>query len=245
MFLDKVNYGTVSSAIIQSLVKIKIDFSNVVTFTTDNASYMLKAFNTVLKPVLFNCSHVTCFAHIVALLGEVWRSGLPNLDSAIACLKSIFVRSNQRKRRFVEFLKDNSAQNPSNFPIPVETRWNTWFISVEFLAKHYDLVVKFVDKELETEENSALLKLKSLFLNEEIKNQAIFISDNCHRLKKTILIFEESNYNSTNVYDIVNDLYFWLISEADKYDSNDFKNLLLKHHQKNCINTYLTEDNPG
>ncbi|CAF1025057.1 unnamed protein product [Brachionus calyciflorus] len=61
-------------------------------FITDNASYMLKAFKTVIKTLLFICIHVTCFAHIINLVGETWRPNLTEMDSIVANLQSIFVR---------------------------------------------------------------------------------------------------------------------------------------------------------
>jgi len=89
VFLDDVNFETVSRALVDCLVKMEVKFQNVMAFISDNASYMIKAFKSCLKTLLYNCTHVTCFAHIVNLVGEPWRSNLNELDGIVANLKSI------------------------------------------------------------------------------------------------------------------------------------------------------------
>ena len=64
IYLDHVNSTTVSQAIVQCLNKYHIDFNNVCSFTTDNATYMTKAFENS-KGLLPNCVHLTCNAHIL------------------------------------------------------------------------------------------------------------------------------------------------------------------------------------
>ena len=64
VFLDDVNFKTVTRSVIETLIKIEIKFEFLMTFFSDNASYMVKAFKS-LKPMLFNSIHVTYFAHIV------------------------------------------------------------------------------------------------------------------------------------------------------------------------------------
>ncbi|CAF0973145.1 unnamed protein product [Brachionus calyciflorus] len=109
IFLEDVNYETVTRSIIECLIEMEIKFQNVMVFISDNASYMLKAFKS-LKTILFNCTHVACFAHIIALVGETWRSNLSEVDLIFANLKSIFARGSNHKKRFIDFLKSNEEK---------------------------------------------------------------------------------------------------------------------------------------
>ncbi|CAF1054974.1 unnamed protein product [Brachionus calyciflorus] len=130
---------------------MEIKFQNVMAFISDNASYMSKAFKS-LKTILFNCTHVACFAHIIALVGETWRSNLSEVDLIVANLKSIFARGSNRKKRFIDFLKSNEKENPSYYPSPVVTRWNTWFKAVSYISKNL-----FKTSELKNNSNLLLL----------------------------------------------------------------------------------------
>ena len=87
---------------------------------------------------------MTCFAHIIALVGETWREILEDLDSSVAKLKSIFARSGHRRRRLVEFLGENGVVNPTMYPSPVVSRWGTWFVAVNYIAMHFDLLKRFI-----------------------------------------------------------------------------------------------------
>ena len=109
VFLDDVNFETVTRSVIETLIKMEIKFEFVMAFISDNASYMVKAFKS-LKPMLLNSIHVTCFAHIVSLGGETWRSNLNDIDCIVANLKSIFAYGSDRKKRFLEFLKKNCIE---------------------------------------------------------------------------------------------------------------------------------------
>ncbi|CAF1045726.1 unnamed protein product [Brachionus calyciflorus] len=113
--------------------------------------------------MLFKCTHVACFAHIIALVGETWRSNLSEVDLIVANLKSIFARGSNRKIRFIDFLKSNGKENPSYYPSPVVTRWNTWFKAVSELKKQFEFdaskcdrfkftLLKFEDCEIKTTE---------------------------------------------------------------------------------------------
>ncbi|CAF1088815.1 unnamed protein product [Brachionus calyciflorus] len=124
IFLEDVKYETVTRSIIEYLIEMEIKFQNVMAFISDNASYMLKAFKS-LKTMLFNCTRVACFAHIIALVCETWRSNLSEVDLIAVNLKSIFARGSNRKKRFIDFLKSNGKENPSYYPSPVVTSWNS------------------------------------------------------------------------------------------------------------------------
>uniref|UniRef100_H3ANF7 HAT C-terminal dimerisation domain-containing protein n=1 Tax=Latimeria chalumnae TaxID=7897 RepID=H3ANF7_LATCH len=68
MYLQAVNYNTISQAIVKCLNNVGVDFNNISAFISDSATYMSKAYNQVLQGLLSNSVHLTCNAHIVALL---------------------------------------------------------------------------------------------------------------------------------------------------------------------------------
>ncbi|CAF1026299.1 unnamed protein product [Brachionus calyciflorus] len=235
-FLETVDYSTISRAVVNALIKINVDFNNVMSFITDNASYMLKAFKTTIKTLMPNCTHVTCFAHIISLVGETWRSNLNNLDQTVANFKSIFSRSNYRKQRFLEFQKNEGVEKPQCFPAPVVTRWNTWFKAVKFISENFEISKKFVLEEIKLEDTLALNKLKLLFEESELEIEFKFVSQRCDKFKFAILRFEEQNLKTTKVYNLVSDLYFWLTGQLDTvvYDKPE-ENLLAKNLFKEAI----------
>ncbi|CAB1336903.1 unnamed protein product, partial [Coregonus sp. 'balchen'] len=71
-FLDKVSFTTVSQAVISCLNNNGVDFNNVWAFVNDSASYMKKAFTSILKVLFPNSGHVTCFAHLLSLALEIF-----------------------------------------------------------------------------------------------------------------------------------------------------------------------------
>jgi len=220
IFLEDVNYETVTRSIIECLIEMEIKFQNVMAFISDNASYMLKAFKS-LKTMLFNCTHVACFAHIIALVGETWRSNLSEVDLIVANLKSIFARGSNRKKRFIDFLKSSGKENPSYYPSPVVTRWNSWFKAVSYISENFDCIVAFVNQEVEIDDTIALNKLKNLFKTSELKNQFEFVASKCDKFKFTLLKFEDREIKSTEVYSIIFDLYHWLVGQLDLYQNKE------------------------
>lgn len=51
-------------------------FNDVVAFVTDNAAYMKKCFRDSLRGILPNAVHVTCWAHILSLVGDEFCGAL-------------------------------------------------------------------------------------------------------------------------------------------------------------------------
>lgn len=177
---------------------------------------MKKAFRDVLQHVLRNAVHITCFAHIFNLVGETWRLSMKDADQVVAQVKSIFSRSGQRRSRFHDALVAANIELPKAFPAPVITRWGTWFRAIQYINLYFDQLKSFVDQDLEIDDTVALVKLRELFeKSETLKQDVKFIANHCGKIITTLEFFERQEVSSTEVYDKVSDLYFWLSQQED------------------------------
>jgi len=70
IFLEVVNYTTISQSFINTINSYNISFDNIIFYISDNASYMKKAFTSILSPLISQLFHNTCFAHIYNLVRE-------------------------------------------------------------------------------------------------------------------------------------------------------------------------------
>ena len=105
--LEVTNHSTVAQACTKTVSDYEFDFNNILAFVTDNASYMKKCYNDILKGLFPNCIHVTCFAHICALLGECWRKTFKIADDLVRTMKKLFKNSPYRKQKLKEILNDS------------------------------------------------------------------------------------------------------------------------------------------
>ncbi|CAJ0636060.1 15954_t:CDS:2, partial [Entrophospora sp. SA101] len=136
----------------------------------DSASYMLKAFRDCLSPLIPNLLHNTCFAHIFNLVGETWIDfdDFKILDQVVGFIKSAFVHSGRRKRRWLQHLTEanNSDRDSKLPPLPVKTRWNSWFNFVFWLDANFLHLVSFVPKEsLISDAPKSIMQLNEIFSN--------------------------------------------------------------------------------
>ena len=215
VYLEHVNATTVSQTIIQTLGKFNVDFNKVSAFVTDNASYMTKAMSN-LKGLLPHCVHMTCNAHILSLVGETWRKKFDNVDRLVACFKAIFVHCSSRKQRYRQYLAEQRHVDVDKIslpPVPVVTRWNSWFNTVSHHDKYIEHYRGFIDKELEiSASTNALTQLKSLLRDDvQIKLEVAFISSSTTELVKLLTWFESRHVQIHLAYNRIMDML------ADKY----------------------------
>ena len=128
--MEACNHSTFSQAILKCLGDAGISFNQVHGVVTDSAAYCKKAVRDVLSAVLPNSTHVLCLAHIVNLAADVFHKYeyFHHTGTLITMIKSSFYKKPGRKARFLSFLSDTIAAADVKLPpVPVSTRWNSWF----------------------------------------------------------------------------------------------------------------------
>ena len=158
--LIKVDNVTISQLVMTTLQLYSISYEDVIFYISDNASYMIKSFQN-LKPFFPNIYHNTCLAHIYNLVGGTWldHSQFKLLDNIISLIKASFTYCSTRKRRWISHLSLNAVVNlllPFNInqnenstinitlpPLPVKTRWNSWFKFVFWINQYIPFIITF------------------------------------------------------------------------------------------------------
>jgi len=213
-FLEEVNNSTMSQVVIRTLSNLNVDFNDVLAFISDNAAYMKKCFTDRLKGILPNTVHITCWVHIVFLVGEQFRCALPLIDELVSTVKAIFSKAPGRRARYLNQLRQQKATKIALPPVPVITRWNTWFEAALYHAEHLDVYVIFVDAEIEHGSTQQLRKLSTLLHNEqqlnELRAELEFLAVHCQRLITDLKSLEERQFKAVDIYNSMADLLSWL-----------------------------------
>jgi hypothetical protein len=210
VYLEVVNATTVSQAIMQCLNKYTVEFNKVCSIVTDNASYMTKAYGN-LKGLLPNCVHITCNAHIMNLVGETWRKNFPEVDRLVASFKSIFSHCAARKQSYKNFMQQVTGTNEIPLPpVPVITRWGSWFATVEHHARYVDFYPQFIAFEVDNSHSTnALDELSRLLKNQDVIRDVKFIAENTKAIIDLLTWFEGRQVNVHKAYNRVMDLLAW------------------------------------
>lgn len=176
VYLEETNFKTVSQAVVKTLNKYEIQFENVYSYVTDNASYMYKSYNSVLVNLLPNSRHSTCVAHIIALVADTWRIFLKKLDKLVGLIKFIFCKSPARRIRYKVFLQDMFAEKPLLPPEPVITRWNTWFAAIKYHVEYWSYLITFISDEIRLySESESLSEALELLRDDSVKSDVSFL----------------------------------------------------------------------
>lgn len=218
VYLDKVNATTVSQAIINVLTsEYNIDLNKVSACITDNATYMSAAY-AKFSGLLPNCVHITCNAHILNLVGETLRKNFPTVDRLVASFKAIFTHSASRKQRYKEYIGDKTNAEPEQVPlppVPVLTRWNSWFNAVSHHAKYIDNYAGFIEAELEQSAvTNALTELVTLLADPLTTEYVRFIADATAPLVSLLTWFENRQPTIHLAYNRIMDLLASFLDKA-------------------------------
>jgi hypothetical protein len=157
---------------------------NVLILCTDSVAYMLKA-GRILKSVLPKMKHVTCIAHALHRVAEKIRCQYPDVDTLIANLKKVFLKSPSR----VKLLKDLYPNLPLP-PQPVITRWGTWLAAVTYYVKHFNEINTVLSR-LRTSDAVAIKKAKQVLNKPNIKKDLDFIYENFNIIEVVLTLLQE------------------------------------------------------
>lgn len=128
--MEACNHSTFSQAILKSAAEVELPFDRVRAIVSDSAAYCKKAYREVLSAVFPQSTHVLCLAHVVNLAAEVFQkhADFHHTSTLISMIKSSMYKKPGRKSRFISFLRESLAPADVKLPpVPVSTRWNSWF----------------------------------------------------------------------------------------------------------------------
>ena len=213
-YLQTVNSVSIAQLIIRTLTSIGIDFNNVLALVSDNAAYMKKCFTDGLRGLLPNAVHVTCWAHILSLVGEEFRGAFELTDSLVASMKAIFSHAPGRRARYLTHLRDCAATDVTMPPNPVITRWNTSFRAALYHGEHVQYYRTFVENEIAQCGSTVQLRKLLDILQEEsalvLQAELEFLSVHCERLMNTLKALESHELRAVTIHNTVSDLLAWL-----------------------------------
>ena len=212
--MDTCNHSTFSQAIIKSVSEVGIAFDHVICIVSDSAAYCKKAYRDVLSAVYPNSVHVLCTTHIVNLASEVFHhhTDFKHTSDLIAIKSSLFKKPG-RKSRFLKFLADFIASSDVKLPpVPVSSRWNSWFQAASYHATRIHLYEGFYKAEkaqgMAVERIIELVTHKTIY--PEISLQLYFIKENCQRLMMVLTSLEAKGPLACTVYNTLEDLRSYL-----------------------------------
>uniref|UniRef100_A0A4W3HSA0 DUF4371 domain-containing protein n=1 Tax=Callorhinchus milii TaxID=7868 RepID=A0A4W3HSA0_CALMI len=81
-FLQRDNHAAVSQPLLRVLYVKIVNFDKVLAVVTNSASYMIKAFNTILPGLFPNGIHITCIALLLNLILEICPVILEDLNTS-------------------------------------------------------------------------------------------------------------------------------------------------------------------
>jgi len=195
-------YGYVLSV----LKKFKIDFKNIISISTDSASYM-KAVVKAFQEKITNLLYFPCLAHIANLVLQVFVNDqiFSDLHILFSKFHYIFSISGTRKARYLNMIKESGVIEPKVFPRVVLTRWLAWFTGSYYLRDYIDIGLKFLLKENKEESKcESLEEISKILLNENkfinIKVCLEFIYEFSFNIIKELRIFESDSISRYDLY---------------------------------------------
>ena len=148
--MEACNHSTFSQAIISSVSEAGIAFQNVTAVVSDSAAYCKKAYRDVMSAVYSNSVHILCLAHIVNLAAEVFHlyKDFSHTANLITMIKSSLFKKPGRKSRLLKYMSDLISKEDVKLPpVPVSSRWNSWFEAAIYHATRIHLYEGFYKAE--------------------------------------------------------------------------------------------------
>ena len=93
----------------------------------------------------------------------------------MAKVKECFVRSPARRCRYLTYLRHCGISSPCKIPLPVSTRWNSWFKMVEYTKTHLPYWSSFFQDEFNNDPTNETLRKISKILTDPYEFSTISI----------------------------------------------------------------------
>ena len=149
------------------------------------------------------------------LASEVFHhhTDFKHTSDLIAMIKSSLFKKPGRKSRFLKFLADFIASSDVKLPpVPVSSRWNSWFQAASYHATRIHLYEGFYKAEkaqgMAVERIIELVTHKTIY--PEISLQLYFVKENCQRLMMVLTSLEAKGPLACTVYNTLEDLRSYL-----------------------------------
>uniref|UniRef100_H3A1W7 HAT C-terminal dimerisation domain-containing protein n=1 Tax=Latimeria chalumnae TaxID=7897 RepID=H3A1W7_LATCH len=232
MLLESVNLKTVSQAIRETLDKFEVPFDQITAVVSDNVTYMKKAWERSIKPLFLNAVHVAYVAHLLNLVSDVWHKKFVKVNDLVVVVKQAFTACPAHKARFRMHL-DEKGRSPCILPVPVITRWNTWFNAALFHLAHVEDYISFFEEEKDRSSSSCVADVIELCQSPEVLEELNILQKYAPAIMHTLTKYEESVIHSHIVSNDVHDTK----NRADKCEHAMGREALLNSAEK--IETYV------
>ncbi|XP_019354516.1 uncharacterized protein LOC109286041 [Alligator mississippiensis] len=218
--LASLSSTVVAQAVVKAVITHGVDFNRVSAFLSGHAVYMCRAFSDVLQGMMPGAVHVTCNAHILSLVSDIWRMHFPDVDTLVSSLKKAFEHCPGRKLRYGEFVANQSGELQAAVPLTVEpapVKCNSWFDAVCYHAKNIQHYQQFVRQELEiTPGTQYMLKLHELLKQGDIGDKVEFVAENVTPFRELLTWFEGRQVLNHNMHNKLMDLISWVEDMASQ-----------------------------
>lgn len=215
---DGCNNTTVTRSVLNVMRDYDIPYDNLMFIITDNASYM-KVVHRNLQAMIPGLIHVTCWPHILNLVGEAFSTVFPLITTLLKAAQNFFKHAHRRKRKWRKFLSQNdttlTAKSP---PMYSPTRWNSWFLTVKYWNLYLKHLAPFVET-LMTTEMSSSSRVTALhdFLNaNNVQSQLKFICENSESLMAKLRLLESRMCIPSECCVIIEDLLLFFSTKEDE-----------------------------
>jgi hypothetical protein len=221
-----VDSNTIVREINKAINKYGLNTENIFGYVTDNATYMVKSFET-FNVLWENCIHVTCYSHIYNLIAETFQHSFNLVNKFLTKMKSFFKKSRLRQKIFF---------NTCGKAIPKTSmiRWNSWLEAVIIHDNLFSFYEKLISNLIEAKITSPLIKpLKNLIMNKNLRFQIKFLSSIAKPIINAILFSQKQDILSTEIHKstltLIN-IFRQIYSDLCKNDGvlKEFKNDLTK-----------------
>jgi hypothetical protein len=129
--------------------------------------------------------------------------------------KSVFFKKAARKRRYLQYLVDNGVRSVLA-PVPVATRWNSFFNTVIYHAEHFDLYLEFFSQEAITSQSGLMTQLVSKLSDpdklRDMKIMSAFVTCVCPKIISLMTLLESQKPLAPEILNFFDDMEAFLMN---------------------------------